>query len=301
MNADHSPSSARDGVAAAPSRQELADFRATVMRHFREQGRDLPWRRTHDPYLILVSEVMLQQTQVVRVLEKYELFTRVFPTVASLASAATADVLRAWQGLGYNRRGLNLQRSAKLIVSEYGWSVPDTLADLIRLPGVGQATAAAVCAFAFGIPVPFLETNIRSAYIHHFFQECSRVSDADLLPLVESTLDHENPRDWYYALMDYGTWIKRIYPNPSRRSRHQTTQSPFSGSHRQLRAAILRIFLAPAVQRTREARVGDAGGLSADEVVFLAPGWAREEVQVALEELTREGFLRSGEEIYELA
>lgn len=244
---------------------------------------------------------MLQQTQVGRVIEKYELFTRLFPTIDSLAIASTAEVLRAWQGLGYNRRGLNLQRSAKLMVSEYGGSVPGTLTDLLRLPGVGHATAAAVCAFAFGIPVPFLETNIRSAYIHHFFQECSRVSDADLLPLVESTLDHENPRDWYYALMDYGTWIKKIYPNPSRRSRHQTTQSPFSGSHRQLRAAILRVFLAPTVEGTREAGAGDDGGLSAKEVVSLAPGWDREEVQVTLEELTREGFLRSGEELYELA
>jgi A/G-specific adenine glycosylase len=300
VKADHSLSCSGNG-AAGPSQQALANFRAAVMRHFQEHGRDLPWRRTRDPYLILVSEMMLQQTQVARVIDKYELFARLFPTLDSLASAATADVLRAWQGLGYNRRGLNLQRSARLVVSEFGGSVPDAFADLLRLPGVGRATAAAVCAFAFGIPVPFLETNIRSAYIHHFFQECSRVSDADLLPLVESTLDRANPRDWYYALMDYGTWLKKVHPNPSRRSSHETTQSLFPGSHRQLRSALLRAFLARTPQANGETGPRESSGLDPDAFAALAPEWHRDEVQAALEEMTREGFLRSSEGLFELA
>jgi A/G-specific adenine glycosylase len=299
VKTDHYSSCAQDG-AAGPSQKALADFRATVMRHFREHGRDLPW--TRDPYLVLMSEMMLQQTQVARVIDKYELFVRLFPTLDSLASASTADVLRAWQGLGYNRRGLNLQRSAKLVVSEFGGSVPDAFPDLLRLPGVGRATAAAVCAFAFGIPVPFLETNIRSAYIHHFFQECSRVSDADLLPLVETTLDRENPRDWYYALMDYGTWLKKVHPNPSRRSsHHETAQSPFPGSHRQLRATILRALLARTPEGTGTRGSRDCPGVDLDAVATLAPAWHRDEVRAALEEMTREGFLRSSEGLFELA
>ena len=171
----------------------LREFQAVVRQHYRDHGRDLPWRRTRDPYLILVSEFMLQQTQVARVTGKFELFIGLFPTIRSLAAGSTADVLRAWQGLGYNRRGLNLHRSARMVVAEYGGSVPDSLPELLRLPGVGRATAAAVCAFAFGIPVPFLETNVRAAFIHHFFQECSRVSDSELLPLVEATLDRDDP------------------------------------------------------------------------------------------------------------
>jgi A/G-specific adenine glycosylase len=300
MRADLDPGCRSDG-ADGPSPEALADFQATVRRHFRDQGRDLPWRRTHDPYLILVSEMMLQQTQVARVIDKYELFASLFPTVDSLAAAPTADVLRAWQGLGYNRRGLNLQRSAKLIVSEYSGSVPSVLAHLLRLPGVGPATAAAVSAFAFGVPVPFLETNIRSAYIHHFFQECHGVSDAELLPLVEATLDRDDPRDWYYALMDYGTWLKKVYPNPSRRSRHETTQPPFSGSHRQLRAEILRLFLGQTTNRSGDIASGDDAVLTAEDVVGLLQGWDVEKVRTALQDLTGEGFLSGPEGLYRLA
>ncbi len=292
--------SSGEGDAPGPSHLALANFRAVVTQHFREHGRDLPWRHTRDPYLILVSEVMLQQTQVARVIDRYGSFVRLFPTAASLAAAPTADVLRAWQGLGYNRRGLNLQRSARLIVSEYGGSVPDVLPDLLHLPGVGHATAAAICAFAFSIPVPFLETNIRSAYIHHFFQEGSLVSDAELLPLVEVTLDRENPREWYYALMDYGSWLKKIYPNPSRRSKHETVQSPFAGSHRQLRAEILRVFLAQTVDGEDFAPPITLGVLDTDDISARIPNRDPSEIQAALEELTREGFLRISDGLYEI-
>jgi A/G-specific adenine glycosylase len=297
--AHHRLLDASQSAVVAPCHQALADFCATVRDHYRMHGRDLPWRRTTDPYLILVSEIMLQQTQVPRVAGKYELFARLFPDIRALAGAPGADVLRAWQGLGYNRRALNLHRSAGLIVAEHGGCVPSTFSELRRLPGVGSATAAAICAFAFGVPVPFLETNIRSAYIHHFFQECSRVSDMDLLPLVEATLDRENPREWYFALMDYGSWLKRTYTNPSRRSRHETAQSPFTGSHRQLRAQILRAFLIYAAEAAHEAS-GHTVGLDAPAVAALVPAWDREEVRATLEELTREGFLRRSGALHSL-
>lgn len=262
-------------------------FRQTVIAHYREHGRDLPWRRTRDPYSILVSEVMLQQTQVARVLPKYEQFLAAFPTVFSLARAPVADVLSAWQGLGYNRRALALRQTAGRIVSEFGGAVPQSPAELVRLPGVGPATAAAICVFAYDIPLPFIETNIRSAFIHFFFQGCVSVPDADILPLVESTVDRANPRDWYYALTDYGVWLKKNHSNPSRRSRHHTAQTPFAGSHRESRAAVLRVLLAaaPAAMTPAEIR-GSAPTADADAAAIGA----------VLEELAAEGFLvREGE------
>lgn len=267
--------------AVAPSPARLQAFRKTVLTHYREHARDLPWRRTRDPYAILVSEVMLQQTQVVRVVPKYELFLAAFPTVIVLARAPVADVLSAWQGLGYNRRALALHRAAGLIASESGGTVPDSPAELTRLPGVGAATAAAVCVFAYDLPLPFIETNIRSAFIHFFFQEGVSVRDADILPLVEATLDRTNPRDWYYALMDYGARVKKSFRNPSRRSLHHTVQSPFAGSHRQLRAMVLRRLLsvAPAPMT-----VSELGELSVGEVDEVA-------ISGVLEELATEGFL----------
>ena len=132
--------------------------------------------------------------------------------------------------------------------------------ELLRLPGVGPATAAAVAAFAYGEAHPFIETNIRAVYLHHFFPDRTDVSDREILPLVEATLDRADPRSWYYALMDYGVELKRTHPNPSRRSRHHTRQSPFSGSKRQLRAQVLRVVLdrpgAHGRGRRRRARRG---------------------------------------------
>lgn len=274
------------------SLEALQAFRAVVLDHYRTSGRELPWRRTRDPYAILVSEVMLQQTQVPRVLPKYAEFLTAFPTAPDLARAAIAEVLSLWQGLGYNRRALALHRAARIIVDQHSGVVPVTPAVLQRLPGIGPATSAAVCVFAFDAPLPFIETNIRAAFIHFFFQECVSVSDSDILPLVESTLDRENPRDWYYALMDYGAWVKRHHHNPSRRSRHHSLQSPFIGSRRQLRASVLRLLLSAAPSR-----------LTAPEVHSLCPlaGVTPADVGTVLEELAGEGFLGRTEESYEVA
>jgi A/G-specific adenine glycosylase len=236
---------------------------------------------------------MLQQTQVARVLPKYDEFLARFPTVFSLADAPVADVLSVWQGLGYNRRALALQQAAFRIATDHLGVIPRSPADLVRLPGIGPATAAAVCVFAYDVPLPFIETNVRSAFIHYFFPEGTAVRDADLLPLVEASLDRTAPRDWYYALMDYGVWVKKTYSNPSRRSRHHALQSPFAGSHRQLRALVLRRLLSarPAAMTVAGLTASLPDASCADEA----------EIGAVIQELTAEGFLVREGDAYRVA
>lgn len=222
----------------------VAAFRNLVLSRYRDNPRPLPWRETRYPYAILVSEVMLQQTRVERVSQRYPAFLARFPDVATLANAPLAEVLAAWQGLGYNRRGVALKRAAEEIVSRYGGVVPAAPEELVTLPGIGPYTAGAIAAFAFGAPTAFIETNIRSVYLHFFFGDRSGVADRELAPFVTATMDGEDPRHWYYALMDYGVALKKRLPNPSRRSRHHAVQSPFRGSNREVRGAILKTLLA---------------------------------------------------------
>lgn len=219
-------------------------FRSLVLNYWRTHGRhDLPWRMTADPYAILVSEVMLQQTQVSRVQERWAVFLKVFPSVRHLARAPLASVLRLWQGMGYNRRALNLQRMAQAVVAHHGGVIPGMHSELVALPGVGPYTAGAVMAFAFGTAHPVIETNIRRVYLHHFFSDVDGVTDQQILPVVERTLDRRDPRRWYWALMDYGAHLKTTVANPNRRSKHYTRQAVFAGSHRQLRAGVVRTLL----------------------------------------------------------
>lgn len=222
----------------------ISTFQKTIKDYYKKSGRDtLPWRKTRDPYEILVSEIMLQQTQVSRVIKKYTEFLKKFPTVDALAKASVTEVLKTWQGLGYNRRALNLKRTAEKIVTDFGGTFPRTAEELESLPGIGQSTRGAIMAFAFGIPTVFIETNIRTIYIHHFFKNQTGIHDRDILPLIEKTLDYKNPRDWYYALMDYGVHLKQTLPNPSRKSAHHTKQSSFKGSNREIRSRILKFVL----------------------------------------------------------
>ncbi|MGC2062312.1 MAG: hypothetical protein WA610_04990 [Thermodesulfovibrionales bacterium] len=219
-------------------------FRSVIYAHYQLKQRKLPWRRTTDPYRILVSEIMLQQTQVDRVTEKYRQFIALFPNVRTLAAAPLSEVLRAWQGLGYNRRAISLHNAAKLVKSQHGGKIPDTADALAGLPGIGRYTAAAVMAFAYNQPVVFIETNIRSVFIHFFFNDQDQVADSEILPLVAQTLDRQKPRNWYNALMDYGTLLKKEFGNPGKKSAHYQRQSPFRGSDRQLRGQILKTVLA---------------------------------------------------------
>ncbi len=221
----------------------IALFRELICRHYREYGRDLPWRRTSDPYRILVSELMLQQTQVDRVVPKYEAFIERFPDVARLARAPLSDVLEAWQGLGYNRRAIALQKTAQRVVEEFGGVLPADPETLTTFPGIGQATAAAIAAYAFNLPVVYIETNIRRIFIHFFFEDRADIRDEELLPIIEQALLHDDARTWYSALMDYGTVLSKRTVNPNRRSAAYTVQSRFEGSDRQLRGRVLALLL----------------------------------------------------------
>ncbi len=222
-------------------------FRQAVYDNYLQNGRKLPWRETSDPYHILVSEIMLQQTQVERVLTKYDDFLGRFPDFQSLAASALREVLAVWQGLGYNRRAMSLQRTAQRVVNEFGGILPDSVGVLRTFPGIGPATAGALVAFAFHQPAVFIETNIRRVFIHFYFPKNPRVTDKEILPLVEQTLDVERVRDWYYALMDYGVMLRSLNPNPNRRSAHYGKQAPFSDSDRQIRGLILKILVTTPV------------------------------------------------------
>lgn len=287
----------------------MSRFIDTIWDYYHTHRRDMPWRTDTRPYYIVVSEIMLQQTQVHRVVKKFESFVKRFPDWQSLAHASTRDVLQEWSGLGYNRRALYLKKISEMVTRDkrytflssaqtthvshndpsqsisnkksmrteeiylqrnfrdrggiHAWSGAKLYETLHTLPGIGPNTAGSILAFAFNIPHPFIETNVRSAFIHFFFPEIEKreskkamsrhggtdkkISDDQLTPLIEKALMHprnkKNPREWYYALMDYGSYLKQTLPNPSRRSIHHAKQSPFKGSNRELRSRILKIIM----------------------------------------------------------
>ena len=216
------------------------DFQKTILDYYAAHGRSFPWRTTQDPYAILVSEFMLQQTQTERVVEKYKRWLEVFPTPADLAAASFVQVLEQWVGLGYNRRARFLHQCAQTIMQEHNGCVPEDTEVLQNLPGLGPYTAAAVSTFAYNKPNAFIETNIRAVYIFFFFKDHNSVSDKDLFPHIKASVYTENPRLWYYALMDYGAALKKVIVNPNRKSKHYTKQSQFEGSVRQARGAVIR-------------------------------------------------------------
>ena len=218
-------------------------FRSVIYDYYARHSRSFPWRETTDPYHIMVSEVMLQQTQTSRAIQKYRLFLNRFPTVHALASASLHDVLEAWQGLGYNRRAKHLQQAASAIIDRFDGTVPFDEGSLLSLPGIGSYTAAAIRAFAFNRPSVVIDTNVRTVFIHFFFTYKKEVDDADIRPLVEATIDRNNPRRWYSALMDYGVMLKQRYENPGRASTSYKRQSQFEGSDRQIRGEIIRLLL----------------------------------------------------------
>lgn len=272
----------------------LASFRKLVLAQGRQLYRDLPWRRTTDPYEIWISEVMLQQTQVSRVDGRWQRWLERFPTVDALAAAQAADVLDEWQGMGYNRRALSLLNAARS-VADAGGVMPSNLKELVALPGIGPATAAGIRAFAFNLPGVYLETNVRTVMLHEFYPDAEQVPDKELVPLVEASCPkdahdpEDDPRTWYYALLDYGYHLKRTVPNPSRRSRTHVRQSRFDGSHRQKRAMVVRALLshregAPVSTIVQE--------VSAEERRAGRPPVEEAYVLSLLEELAAEGFCR---------
>jgi A/G-specific adenine glycosylase len=223
------------------SSKKIEAFRRTVLHYWKESGRhDLSWRKTTDPYKILVSEVMLQQTQVPRVIEKYQEFLKKFPTPRHLARSDLGTILKIWSGLGYNRRGKYLHDAAKVILKKHGGIVPKDVLELRELPGMGPYTASAVRVFAFDLPDILIETNIRTVYIHHFFKDKKSICDVGLIPIATKASHHQDPRKWHWALMDYGAHLKRTGIRNNGQSKHYAKQSKFEGSLRQIRGTILR-------------------------------------------------------------
>ncbi len=276
------------GESVKLSRSVVSRFQQMIWQYYETHGRhDLPWRLTDDPYHILVSEVMLQQTQVSRVLTKYPEFLDVFPDIQTLASASLKDILGVWQSMGYNRRAKFLQQAAQKIVSEYDGEIPSDPAQLITLPGIGKHTAGSISAFAFNNPAVFIETNIRRTYIHHFFQGISDVSDTQLYPFIEATLPKDDARNWYNALMDYGTFLAQTIANPNHKSKHYKKQSPFETSLRKVRGEILKA-------------VSNAEGKISKKELETLP-FEGDRIRQALGALVKEGFLIKERAQYRIA
>lgn len=222
---------------------DLLRFSAHIWDHYHHHRRSFPWRDLITPYRVVVSEIMLQQTQTHRVLPKFDAFVARFPDWQTLAHAPFSEVLGLWKGLGYNRRALALHKTAEQLVFAYDSILPNDETVLLQFPGIGKATACSIVAFAFNKPVVFIETNIRTVFLDAFFKDQHDVHDKAIMPLIEATLDRKKPRDWYYALMDYGVHLKKTVGNKNQQSRHYQRQSRFVGSDRQIRGQILRELL----------------------------------------------------------
>ena len=263
----------------------MENFQKFLLTWHAQHGRhDLPWRQTTEPYKILVSELMLQQTQVERVIAKYQAFIQAFPQIEQLAAAPLSQVLILWQGLGYNRRARFLHQTAQAVTEKLGGHFPQSEEELLQLPGVGHYTARAILAFAYDKPVDLVETNVRAVFLYHFFPEQDKVPDAELLPLVHEAQQGVSARQFYAALMDYGSYLKRVLPNPSRRSKHHTTQSKFLGSLRQTRGALIRALTAHHPEK--------------EKIVYESCETELEQFQTAVEQLIAEGLVvRQGSEL----
>lgn len=222
--------------------EKIQQFQQKIYNFYVKNKRSFSWRSKITPYRIFISEVMLQQTQTSRVIFKFQQWIEKFPDFATLAQASQHEVLATWQGLGYNSRGLRLARAAQIIMTKFGGSLPDTLEELESLPGIGPNTAGSISAFAFNKPVVFIETNIRTVFLHEFFKDQELVCDKEILNLVAQTFDKNNARDWYYALMDYGVYLKKELKINNKKSKQYVRQSKFIGSRRQVRGAIIRIL-----------------------------------------------------------
>jgi A/G-specific adenine glycosylase len=273
-----SPVCSRSKACTSPlTLSKIRSFQKKIYHYYDTQGRDLPWRKRVSPYRVLVSEIMLQQTQVDRVIEKYKEFLAAFPDFEALARTPLPKLLRIWSGMGYNRRALSLRKLAQVVVAEHKGRLPSDPDILVTLPGIGKYTAGAVSAFAFNKPVVFMDTNIRRVFIHEFLHDHRNIHDDELVPLIQQTLDTNEPRKWYNALMDYGSMLKLEHGNPNKKSAHYTRQSPFENSNRQVRGRIVKALVAGTQ-------------LTAAQIV-KETGTDAERVKKNLDQLSREGFI----------
>lgn len=304
------------------SLKKKQQFQKMIWDYYHKHGRgNFPWRKLSvnkrgemNPYKIWVSEIMLQQTQVDRVIPFFQNWMKFFPAVRSLATAPQSEILRAWKGLGYNSRALRMKRTAQEIVEKRQGVFPRTYEELLALPGIGPYTAGAIMAFAYDQQTVIIETNIRRVFIHHFYplhasgEGGSRrepgedkktdgvaplrrgapqsgegcVHDRDILDLVQQTLPENNFREWYYALMDYGSYLGKTIPNPNKKSRHYTVQKKFKGSDREIRGKILEILLGQKAKlMSIEKLLGQLKSLSDNT----------ERLEMIFDRLDQEGFL----------
>jgi len=261
-------------------------FQNTVYDYYERHGRMLPWRlKSVTPYHILISEFMLQQTQVDRVIDTYSRFIKKYPTIDNLAKTSVQELYSSWKGLGYNRRAIALRKTAITIVKKYKGKIPKDVDSLQELPGIGPYTAAAILVFAFNKPTILIETNIRSVYIFHFFKNRKKICDEEIIPLLKKTLDQKNSRLWYSALMDYGTMIKKEHGNVARYSAHYIRQTPFKGSRREVRGGILKLL--------------DLKKNSTKEKLAKELHNSQNNISSVLKDLEKEGFIfKSGGEIF---
>ncbi|OGZ72410.1 MAG: hypothetical protein A2908_03135 [Candidatus Staskawiczbacteria bacterium RIFCSPLOWO2_01_FULL_38_12b] len=299
------------------SNNDIKKFQKTVWDFYKKNKRDFPWRQTQNPYHILVSEIMLQQTQADRVVRYFENWIKRFPDFTSLAQATFSQMYPFWQGLGYNRRALALKRTAEKTVKEFGGKLPTNITALEQFPGIGPYTARAVSIFSFNTPVACIETNIRRVFIHHFFpspagvrinadsnadlRRYEKIDDKAIMKLAELALDKKNPREWHWALMDYGAYLKSHPPgggpNPNRRHKNYSIQSKFEGSLRQIRGATLRILSGESmttnelIKRLKKALRPSSG---------QATNQTEERIKKVIAILEKEGLIEQSKKVYSL-
>ncbi|MFN7161275.1 MAG: A/G-specific adenine glycosylase [Candidatus Gracilibacteria bacterium] len=290
---------------------KIAEYQKRLLDWYKQNGRDLPWRKTNDPYKILISEVMLQQTQVDRVMPKYFEFLEKFPTIEDLASASNGDVLRIWSGLGYNSRALRLKAVAEEAVSVYAGKLPDNREKLKALKGIGDYTSGAILAFAYHKPVSFIDTNIKRL-VHRVFVGLElqgwRKTDKEMVKVVDEVCDFEHAYEYHQALMDLGATICKatklhchicpmkeicdayaeIKENPlvvaEKRVSYKKQGTPFKESKRYIRGGVVEYL-----------RI-NAEGAGFKELYDLVNENLREmnetELKTILGDLTREGMIK---------
>ena len=275
--------------------KSIKKFQKTIWDFYKNNKRDFPWRTTKNPYHILISEVMLQQTQAERVVVYYQKFIKYFPNFTSLAKAKFSQIYPLWQGLGYNRRALALQKTAQKAVQEYKGKLPQDISLLEEFPGIGPYTARAISIFSFNTPVACIETNIRRVFIHHFFPlrhssgQAKKIDDREILAVAEQTLDKKNSREWHWALMDYGAYLKSTVPNPNRRHKNYSIQSTFEGSLRQIRGTALKML---------SVRPMDINELT--ERLKKATSQTKERIKKVILALEKEGLITCDKKFYSL-
>jgi len=217
------------------SPKSIIQFQHTILNRYAQHRRDLPRRTTTDPYQIWVSEIMLQQTQVDRVIPKYFNFLEQFPTIQELSTADKQQLLTARSGLGYNSRALNLQKTAQVIVHEYNGIIPNTIDQLKKLPGIWPYTAGAICAFAFNKEIPVVDINIKRVLIHTFNLD-ENISPKELEDIALRCVPKGRSCEWYNALMDYGSSVLTSKKTGIKSAK----QSIFQWSKRQVRGNIIK-------------------------------------------------------------